>query len=118
MKDFVHKELAAGRWFELSLAEQLANIGSEVSRTFKFYKRGDLEKFKSSFERTLELFDLTMSDKRWKGRRKEISRSREVFRMFFFSTEFLTDINKEMEMFDRYFLQFAVLSRRRRNSSG
>jgi hypothetical protein len=26
----IHKELAAGRWFELSLVEQLANIGSDV----------------------------------------------------------------------------------------
>jgi len=29
----MHRELAAGRWFELSLVEQLANIGSEIERT-------------------------------------------------------------------------------------
>jgi hypothetical protein len=28
-----HKELYNGRWNEMSLAKQLANIGSEVSRT-------------------------------------------------------------------------------------
>ncbi len=27
-----HRDLAAGRWWELSLAEQLGNVGSEVSR--------------------------------------------------------------------------------------
>lgn len=26
----VHRDLAAGRWFDLSLVEQLANVGSEV----------------------------------------------------------------------------------------
>jgi hypothetical protein len=32
MPNFIHKELAAGKWFTLSLPEQLANIGSEVGR--------------------------------------------------------------------------------------
>ncbi|TSC78477.1 MAG: hypothetical protein G01um101429_750, partial [Parcubacteria group bacterium Gr01-1014_29] len=32
MKQFIHKELAEGRWFQLSLMEQLGNIGSEVGR--------------------------------------------------------------------------------------
>lgn len=30
---FLHQNLARGRWFELSLAQQLGNIGSEVGRT-------------------------------------------------------------------------------------
>jgi hypothetical protein len=30
--NFVHKELAAGRWQTLSFMEQMANIGSEVER--------------------------------------------------------------------------------------
>jgi len=29
----VHKQLASGRWFKLSLVEQLANVGSDVERT-------------------------------------------------------------------------------------
>ena len=32
---FQHQSLAEGRWFTLSLAEQLANIGSEVSRAIR-----------------------------------------------------------------------------------
>lgn len=73
-----HKELAAGRWFEFSLAEQLGNIGSEVLRANRW--RGKDEKiFQASTEKALELFDLTLEDKRWKGRRKEIARAREVF---------------------------------------
>ena len=26
----MHRELAAGRWFDFSLVEQMANIGSEI----------------------------------------------------------------------------------------
>lgn len=29
----LHRELAAGRWYTLSLVEQMANIGSEIERT-------------------------------------------------------------------------------------
>src|SRR3989344_8914661 len=75
---FKHKELAAGRWYELSLKEQLSNIGSEVLRAAR--QQGKDEKlFWAAVERALELFDLTLDDPRWKGRRWEIARAREVF---------------------------------------
>ena len=32
MSNYQHSELAAGRWAMMSLAEQMLNIGSEVSR--------------------------------------------------------------------------------------
>jgi hypothetical protein len=35
--------------------------------------------FRQAVERALELFDLTLSDPRWKGRRLEVARAREVF---------------------------------------
>jgi hypothetical protein len=34
--NFIHKELAAGRWLEFSFMEQMANIGSEVERAIKW----------------------------------------------------------------------------------
>ena len=43
--NLAHKDLAGGRWFEFSLLEQMANIGSEV-------------------ERAMELFNLTLINKR------------------------------------------------------
>lgn len=75
---FIHKELAAGKWRELSLAEQLGNIGSEILRALR--QEGKNEKlFWGAIERALELFDLTLDDPRWKGRHYEIARAREVF---------------------------------------
>jgi len=75
---FKHKNLKAGRWFTLSLAEQMGNIGSEVWRVLRARKR-DEKRFWSAVERALELFDLTLEDRRWQGRRWEIARAREVF---------------------------------------
>ena len=73
-----HKNLKEGRWFELSLAEQLGNIGSEVSRAGK-WKEKDEQLFWKAVERAFELFDLTLTDSRWKGRLGEVARAREVF---------------------------------------
>lgn len=74
---FYHQELASGRWFTLSLAEQLANIGSEVHRAIR--AGTDKLRFDNACARALELFDLTLSDSRWRGRFKEITRVRELF---------------------------------------
>lgn len=76
-QQFQHQSLAAGRWFSLSLAEQLGNIGSEVNRAIR--ARGDAQRFDNAVERGLELFDLTLSDPRWRKRLKEIARARELF---------------------------------------
>lgn len=37
----IHKQLAAGRWFSLTLAEQLGNIGSDVDRAIRAAETGD-----------------------------------------------------------------------------
>lgn len=58
----IHKQLAAGRWFELSLVEQLANVGSDIERTIQWKKKGDFEYSKEAFLRALELLDLTIAD--------------------------------------------------------
>lgn len=73
-----HKNLAAGRWYELTLMEQLGNIGGEVLRAERQQGK-DQKLFWQAAERALDLFDLTLEDPRWKGRRREIARAREVF---------------------------------------
>ena len=74
----IHKDLAGGRWFELSFVEQMANIGSEVFRAISWRdKNKDVSQ--QAFERSLELFDLTAMDPKNKKRLKEILRSRELW---------------------------------------
>ena len=75
----IHKEAAAGRWFEFSLMEQLANIGADVGRANRWKKAGVKNDSLRAFERALELFDLTVADPKNKGRLKEVVRVREFF---------------------------------------
>lgn len=80
--NYQHKTLARGRWFKLSLVEQMANIGAEVGRAIKWRKK-DGRCAELAFERALELFDLTMADSKNKKRLKEIARLREAFGDYF-----------------------------------
>lgn len=107
-QQFIHKELAQGKWFKLSLAEQMGNIGSEVSRAARWQNK-DKKLFWEAVERALELFDLTLEDPRWRGRRLEIARAREVFCDAVYGgslyKSFLPDLL-------RYFDQFALVVRK------
>jgi len=76
-------ELAKGRWFKLTLIEQMANIGSEVMRAISWKQKGDEGYSRLAFERALELLDLTIADSRHKHRLKEICRTREVLCDYF-----------------------------------
>ncbi len=74
----LHQGLSSERWSQLSLCEQLGNIGSEVGRAARWQGK-DEKAFEGAVFRGLELMDMTLEDPRWKGRRREIARVREVF---------------------------------------
>lgn len=104
---FQHKILAGGRWQELSLKEQLGNIGGEVSRAIK-WRRRDTDAFERTVFRALELFDLTLGDPRWRHRLKEIARARE---MFCDAISGGKEYGNMLEDIDRYLFQFALAAR-------
>lgn len=106
-----HRELAAGRWWELSLAEQLGNIGSEISRAIRWSGRSpDLAQ--SALYRALELIDLTLDDPRHRqsiARLREIARTREVV------VDFLAGSNQygsTESSLQKYFDAYALAARR------
>lgn len=106
MTNVIHKNLAAGRWFELTLPEQLGNIGSEYYRASKS-KGQNLDRFKSAVERTLELCNLTISDSRWsKSQQKELSLMHEQVLATF------KDDQPSDAGLQKYFDSFAILARK------
>ena len=105
-----HRELAAGRWAELSLAAQLANVGAEVGRMLRWRGRDD-HLATGAFERALELLDLTLTDPRWRGRLREIARARELLCD---AAAGGREYGVTLEELDRYFLAFAVAERSHR----
>jgi len=106
-----HRDLAAGRWHVLSLAEQLGNVGSEVSRAIRWRSR-NRELAERAFHRALELFDLTLDDPRhlcMPARLREIARAREVL------VDFLAGSNQYGSTpisLQRHFDAFAAAARR------
>lgn len=101
-----HLELARACWAKFSLVEQLANIGSEVSRAL--LAKGNQPRYWGAVTRALDLFYLTIEDRRWKGRLREILRVRELFcAAVLGSDEFKTSLQD----LNRYFDCFAWLAR-------
>lgn len=104
-----HRELAAGRWGEMSLMEQMANIGSEVSRTARWLHKGNEVQARKAFDRSLELIDLTIKF----GRLNEGSRGAMLteicrFREFYCGAFLAKDLD-EIDWFNnKYLMPFAV----------
>ncbi len=107
-----HRDLAAGKWWELSLAEQLGNVGSEVGRAVR-WMTSHPTRAEAAFHRALELLDLTLDDPRHRrsvARLREIARAREVV------VDFLSGANEYGSTalsLQRYFDAFAAAARSR-----
>jgi hypothetical protein len=103
-----HRELAAGRWYQFSLVEQLANTGSEVERALNWKQRGNAEYSTRAIERALELLDLTIADPRHRGRLRELTRVREALVDYFYADN---GFGSSPARWRTYFNAFAVAAR-------
>lgn len=107
-----HKNLAGGGWAEMAFGLQMGNLGSEISRSLKWFGRNE-KRFRVSFERALELFDMTIavakddSEGSRAAKLKEVCRAREEFCDYFMGNSWGTDAKKMM----RYYDEFAILAR-------
>ena len=108
-KKFIHKDLAAGRWSQMSLAEQLGNVGSEVGRAANWTVKGNDKQSNRALDRAFDLLDLTIGDKRWVGSKlKELCRVREVLADTFYGDRAYGATPQSME---KYFYHYAVEAR-------
>ena len=112
MTDVQHRDLAAGRWWELSLAEQLGNVGSEVSRAIRWTSQNP-DRAQGALYRALELLDLTLADSRHRQspwRLREIARAREVLVDFFAGSNEYGSTGASLQ---KYFDAYALAARKR-----
>ena len=106
----------AERWPDMSLAEQLANVGSEFGRAAKRKEKGEREKELKFFEKGLELLDMSIASAANKkaqhpGIFRELARLREVMCDYFVGdNEYGTD----RAFIDKYFYDFAYCCRKNR----
>lgn len=104
-----HKKLAQGKWFALTLAQQLGNVGSDFDRALGWKQKNQLTLFTNAVSRTLELLDLTLADRRLTPpRRKEIARLREEVCNELFSR----DDRASAQRLQKYFLAMASLAQK------
>lgn len=86
----------------------MANIGSEVERSIKWRNEGRPDYYRLSFDRALELLDLTISDKRNVRRLKELARLREVLADYF---EYDNQYGSDDKKWQKYFYCFNYAAR-------
>ena len=106
-----HKGLADGRWGKLSLAEQMANIGSEVERALNWKSKDNVAYSQKAFERALELIDLTLENTQKLPRLKEIARLREATVDYFSGTN---QFRSTERLWRNYFSPFTYAARKNR----
>jgi hypothetical protein len=104
-----HPGLAAGRWFKLTLMEQMANVGSEVERAILWRGRSNEAYSTKAVERALELLDLTIADAKHRRRLRELLRVREVLADYFYADN---RYGSSDTLWHNYFYSFAYAARR------
>lgn len=107
--NYQHKELAAGRWSQLSFSEQMANIGSEVERALNWQAKHNTAYCQQAFERSLELIDLTLDSLKNFARLKEVARLREAIADYFSGTNQFKFTDESLR---KYFLNFIFFARK------
>jgi len=106
---YLHKDLASGKWNELSLCEQMANIGSEISRALNWQKKGNEEYCRKSASRALELLNLSLDSAASFPKLKEIARVREAVVDYFYGEN---EYSSSEDMWRRYFGNFNFAARK------
>ena len=106
-----HKDLAAGRWKNLTFMEQMANIGSEVERALNWRAKRNTAYSQKAFERALELIDLSLDSVVNLTRLKELARAREALVDYFFGKNEFSSTDASWR---KYFLHFTYAARKNR----
>ncbi len=109
-----HKELAKGRWSKFSIIEQLAHIGSEISRALNWRAKENQDYCDRAVERALELIDLTLCSVSGLARKKEMTRIREALLDFFYGQNEFSSTEESWRM---YFDHFAYAARKSRSTT-
>ena len=102
-------EIDRERWAQLSIFEQMGNIGAEVGRAVNATRAGKDKRAQGAIDRAVDLLDATVEVLVAQGspRVKEVLRAREEFLRLFFDGTFEQDADNIV----RYFDLFAIVAR-------
>ena len=104
------KIFSAERWNMISTIDQMANIGSEIERAFNWRLKNNPAYAQKSFERALELIDLTLDCDKNYAHLKEVARMREAIIDYFSG---VNQFHSSESSWRKYFLPFFYASRKK-----
>lgn len=107
--NYQRQSLAAGRWKEMSLLEQMSNIGSEVERALNWRAKDNEPFSQKALARALELLDLSLESTRDFPRLKELARTREGLVDYFYGPN---EFQSSETIWRKYFLDFTLALRK------
>jgi len=105
--NYIHRDLASGKWQKFTFVEQMANVGSEIFRAIS-WRNKNLEYSQKAFERGLELLDLTIEANKNSHKLKELTRLREILIDYFL---FNNQYSSSDKFFKKYFYAFNYAAR-------
>ncbi len=79
-----HKSMTLERWSFFSKGQQILMIANEINRVKNILLKNNSDDINSSYERALDLIDITVQDLKWGNNLKEILRCREFIGMLYF----------------------------------
>jgi len=97
------------RWKEMTLSEQMANIGSEISRAIHWRNKGKTDFSKNAVNRALELIYLTIETVTICSHYKELTRMRELLKDYFY---FNNEYSSSDIQWEKYFNHFNYIARK------
>lgn len=95
------------RWQQLSLLEQMGNIGSEVGRSLRAKRQNDDQAAEMAFSRTLDLIEASIKSFKTYPKLKELMRAKREYMHAYFE-------DRDPEGIENYFMQFAIAARLQR----
>lgn len=113
--NFQHESLANGRWAEMSFAEQMGNVGSEISRAIHWQSKNKPERMEQCVYRALELISLTISTcGQNQTKLKELCRAKEEICDYFLSDNAFCSAPEQIL---RYYYSFALTAQKQNKLS-
>ena len=102
--NYIHSAEAHKDWLTRPITYQMGNIGSEVSRSLKWTKKGNQPRADKAIDRAFELFDFTIeANINNHPRLTEILKAREEFCDYFFNhNSWHTDPAKMQKYYDGF----------------
>jgi len=91
------------RWYDMSVGEQISNIGSEVGRAIRYKNKGDEQKAAYFCNKAIEFFEIVKQDPKNKYRQGEFSFCIEELKDYFLGENYYGTTD---EMLKKYYDAF------------